>query len=622
MSTLIGMDIGVRYTKIVELERRPQAKGLLLNHFLFATPYLAQSQPGPKQIDAESFRDEIAKHIPLERLKAASIGVNLSSSAVTALTLLLPRVAKNELAVVAQNEARRKMIPASTPEHIFESSLVGVRIVAKIPRFEVLVLRSEKLHVQQVLELFKHIGATPSGITLAPCALFTLVPEEILQKQELDTAFVDIGLQSINTSIVREGRLSFFRNASYGLQDIIQDLSLKLNLSEPEAETLIKEKGIVDVDFDLKDKVAVAEEIMRQKYEASQKTQNTPQKAEANLLELRLLWQAHIDRIMHELRRSLSYYKEQSEGRRIEYIYFLGGGCQVKNLVNLLTKHLGGQWEIMLPFRGVAAPQDGLAQDARSTPIFSNACALALSLSLKDKGGDIINFLPFELKRKEALAARRLIILAVKSILVSVFAAFSLAAFINSRSVGAAIKRMDSDLNEIKAVADTLKNLSLRNEKIKAESAQIQALLEGRAHLYAPLAQLAKATPQGVLLTRVVIAKAGIAAYPQAQVQEEPEAGAQAPEALDGQAAQEAYAVTNTLSVEIGAEVFADYETAVAIVEQMRANLERSASLLKNIRAWPLELEKISPAVGAAGKTLTLTQPMRRSFTITAEVAQ
>lgn len=622
MSTFIGIDIGSRYTKVVELEHKPQAKGLL-NCFLFATPYSAQALPGPRQIDPKRFWDEITSRVPSERIKSARIGVSLPANSVMATTLLVPRVAKNELPVVAQNEARRKMIPASTPEHIFESSLVGVRIVAKIPRFEVLVMRSEKQYVRQVLELFKHIGTSPSSIALAPCALFTLAPDEVLKKQDVDTAFVDIGLQSVNTSITREGKLAFFRNASYGLQDIIQDLSLRLGRTEPEAEEIIKEKGIVEVDFDLKDKVAVAEEIMRQKYEASLNNPDASQKEEINLVELRLLWQAHIDRIIHELRRSLSYYKEQSEGRRVEYIYFLGGGCQIKNLVSLLMKQVGGQGEAMFPFKGLNPPQGSPAQDANSTPIFSNACALALGLSLKDKGANIINFLPWELKKKEALAARRLIILSVKVILIFLFSAISLAAFINNRSVRSAIKKVDSGLAEVKSIADALKNLNQRDKKVKLESALIQSLIDGRVNLDAPLAQLAKAVPREVLLTSVVIAKTGPSAYAEAQeaagIPEDTEAGTQGPEAFGGQAPQEAYAAANTLSVEIKAEIFADYETALAVIARMRADLEKPPAQFKNVRASPLELEKISPA---AGKTLPLTLPIKRSFTVTAEIAR
>lgn len=622
MSTFIGIDIGSRYTKVVELEHKPQAKGLL-NCFLFATPYSAQALPGPRQIAPKRFWDEITSRVPSERIKSARIGVSLPANSVMATTLLVPRVAKNELPVVAQNEARRKMIPASTPEHIFESSLVGVRIVAKIPRFEVLVMRSEKQYVRQVLELFKHIGTSPSSIALAPCALFTLAPDEILKKQDVDTAFVDIGLQSVNTSITREGKLAFFRNASYGLQDIIQDLSLRLGRTEPEAEEIIKEKGIVEVDFDLKDKVAVAEEIMRQKYEASLKSPDVSQKEEINLVELRLLWQAHIDRIIHELRRSLSYYKEQSEGRRVEYIYFLGGGCQIKNLVSLLMKQVGGQGEAMFPFKGLNPPQGSPAQDANSTPIFSNACALALGLSFKDKGANIINFLPWELKKKEALAARRLIILSVKFILIFLFSAISLAAFINNRSVRAAIKKVDSNLAEVKSIADALKNLNQRDKKVKLESALIQSLIDGRVNFDAPLAQLAKAVPQEVLLTSVVIAKTGPSAYAEAPeaagIPEDTEAGTQGPEAFGGQAPQEAYAAANTLSVEIKAEIFADYETALAVIARMLADLEKPPAQFKNVRASPLELEKISPA---AGKALPLTLPIKRNFTVTAEIAR
>ncbi len=621
MNTFLGIDIGSRYTKVVELEHTPSLK--LLNCFLFDTAYLGQNQPGPKQLDAKVFWDEIAKHIPLERIKASRLGISLPSNSATAMPLLLPRVTKKELTMVAQNEARRKMIPASGPDHIFESSIVGTRIAAKIPRFEVLAIRSEKLYVRRILELFEPVGSHPWLITLSGCVLFTMAPAEILGKREVDAAFVDIGVTSINTSILREGRLAFFRNASYGLQDIIQDFSQRLNISEGEAEAIIRERGIVEVDLDLKDKVALAEEIMRQKYEAGIRAQETNQKEEVNPLELRLLWQAHIDRIIHEVRRSLAYYKEQSEGRRVEHIYFLGGGCQIKNLFNLLIKQIGGQWEIISPFKGMPAADDKSAPDANGAPIFTGAAALALAIALKDKGADIINFLPLELKRKELIAARRLVILAAKIILISLLSVSSAVIFINSRVVSAAIKKVDAELQKVKNIADTLKNLNQRDRKIRFESAQIQELINKRPDFYLPLFNLARTVPKEVLLTRVSIYKAAAPLYSAEQsvpADADAQAGAGTSYLDVSQSAYTAPSLIDSYIIKIDAEVFADYERANLIIENMRAALGKSG-FFGNIRSSVLPLEKISPrAEPGALQALSLTQPMKRAFTVTADI--
>lgn len=579
MATFIGIDIGSCYTKVVELDCA--ANPVLLNHILFPTPYHPQARPELRQIDAQSFWQAVTKHVPLERIRAAHIATNLPANAVSAITLLLPRLTKNELTLAAHTEARRKMVPASTSEHIFESSFAGTRIVAKIPRLLVLVVRSEKRFIQQILALFQAINAVPEIISSCGYDLFTMLSAEVLSKKEADSAFVDISHNSINTSILQEGRLNFFRNTSFGIQDIIQDIAKQLGLPEDAAAKAIKEKGIPEAALDLNDRVAAAEEIMRQKYEAGLKSKEPGQKEEINLLELRMLWQTHIDRLLHELRRSLAYYKEQSNGRRVEYIYFLGGGCQIKNLVNILAKHIGGQWEIVLPFKGILSP------------IFTNAASLALGMHLaKARHMEMINFLPRELKKKRAIAARRLILLLIKIVLISALTLFSMLTFAGNRLITAAIKKVEAELGKIKDVSDTLKELNARESKIKQVLAQIEELILKRPDFSYALNALPRALPEEILLTSVSIAP-GIAGTT---------------------------ATGENYRIEIQAELFSDYERAISIIESFRENLE-AAAYFRNINIAPLKLEKISPRLPEdPNQEAVLTQPTNRVFSLTADL--
>lgn len=583
MRNSLGIDIGNRYTKVVELEPQPQIK----NAIIFKTPYLSGGQAGGKRIDAASFWQEITRQIPLERIKTSQIAINIPSNLITALTLFLPRAGRKELMVMAQTEARRKMIPASGPKHIFEISLIGQRITAKISRFEVLVVRSDKLYVQQTLDLFKNAQSTPATITLSGSTLFTVSAEETLNRKDTDTAFIDIGLD-INTSIFREGKLSFFRNTAFGLRDIIQDIAKRLLLSEEEAEAIIKEKGIPEVNFDLKDKVAVAEAIMQQKYEASLKAQETHKKEEVNLLELRTLWQAHIERIIHELRRSLSYYKEQSEGRRVDYIYFLGGGCQIENLINHLTEQIGGQCQILAPLN--------------STPIFVNAVSLALSIIGKARAPAIINFLPREIKRKEIIAARRVILLASQLVSIIIVASLLTSVFFNNRALNISIKGMDFELNRMKRVVERLKDLKEREEKVQRESSQIQEIVKKRENFALPLKALTKVIPEKVLLTQILIHKGnGIET-----------------QTLALNAAE--FTPQAQYKIEIKAGVFSDYEEANKIIASLRSRLE-GTPYFKNVNTTSIELEKVS-SLSTTGQAqgLRLTQPRLRTFSLTADL--
>ena len=611
MAYFLGIDIGGYYTKVVGLERKQILS--LSHYFMFKTPFISPTQAGKNQIDAKLFWQEINKYIPPEIIKIAIIGVNLPSGAITAMTLLLPRVAKNELVSIAHTEAKRKMIPASSPNHIFETSLVGTRIVAKIPRYEILIARSDITLVQNMLELFKPLNTTPFLISFSSSILFSLLPQEVITHKDSDTAFVDIGLSSINASILREGRLNFFRNTAFGLKDIIQDIAKNISISEEDTEKVILEKGVPEMDFDLKNKVALAEEIMRQKYETSLKDKDGSQKEEVNLLELRSLWQSHIERILHELRRSFTFYKEQTEGRRVEHIYFLGGGAQIKNLVPLLIKQLGGQWQIVYPFKNIHTDK-AITETMESTPIFANAASLALCIAQKEKNIEIVNFLPQELKLKKDSAKKRFMLLSISFATGAIFTVASLATLINNRLLKTDLAKVEEELTAVKDIANTLQGFSVREAKIQQDTAKIEEAHKKKARFALPLIALADAIPKEILLTEVSIGQGAL-------VPSEGEMPAQAlPSDTESQTSGASGTATENYHIKINAEIVSDYETASKTIAAFCAQLQKTSYFI-NVRVSPLTLESMRPQkADKADSPIVLTRSRQRSFSLIADI--
>ena len=168
MSRLIGIDIGSRYTKVVQIE--PKAKPCLVNAFFFPTPY-STSEPHSrlKPINAEEFFNQIVPHISLKDLQASRIGINIPSSLITVLVINLPKMSKKELDIAVISEAKRKMIPPYQLNHTFEYLILREIILAKIPRYETLVVRTDKDYIQEVLSIFSVFKEVqPVLITLSP----------------------------------------------------------------------------------------------------------------------------------------------------------------------------------------------------------------------------------------------------------------------------------------------------------------------------------------------------------------------------------------------------------------------------------------------------------------------
>lgn len=614
MVNIVGIDVGSRYTKVIESDKKLH----LLDAFMFETPYTT-SETQASEIDITSFLKQFTSHIPLTRLKISKIAINLPLGSITMIIFVLPRMAKNELATAAINEAKRKMIPASGPQHIFEYSLLGEKIVAKITRYEVMVIRTEKVYIQKILDLFKDIDSTPVLITPSCCALVNAMPQEFWKK-DASVAFSDIGSDYINISIAKEAKLYFSRNVAYGSRDIINDISRQLGISVEEAERLIKEKGVPEVDFDLSNRVAVSEEIMRQKFGMGLDTGQIESKKEVNLLELRMLWQSHIERIIQELRRSLAFYKEQSEGARVEYIYFLGGGSQVKNLITILSSQIGGECQTLLPFRGMQISKDGKVGDGVfSNPIFVNAANLALNVLEKDRFARVINFLPLELKRKEVVLARRFVLRITGILLIFLFSLATLHTLIDQRSIKINISGIDFKLNRVKVVTERLNYLSEQATGINQRSAQIAEVLKTRKDFLLPLQDLAKILPREILLTNLTISKGG-----------ESKAGEMRGVGVHGglESSQASLGLESGLSpaggaekakyqIKIEAQIFSTYERAVNIIQEFKKRLE-SINYFTNINITPIKLEKISAQ--DLRQTEDLTLPGLRKFTLTAEL--
>lgn len=610
----VGIDIGSSYTKVVEIEQK--TKPCLLNAFMFKSPFLSTAQETlPKQIDADFLWKQIFDYIPLSRLKKSGVGINIPARSIATLLLLLPRMKSSEIAQAAIVEARRKMIPASGPEHIFEWLFIGEMIVAKIPRHEIVAVRAENFYVQALMGLFKGIDAVPSLIS-PPCSLLAHIIGSEAGDKGSDTALIDLGYSDLGISVYKTGKFVFTRTLAFGLGDIVKDISRKLGMPGELAEKVIEEEGVPEVGFDVKDKVAISEEIMRQKYEADIKNQEANQKAQVNPLELRIAWQAHLDRIIHELRRSLAYYKEQSAGRRIEHIYFLGGGSQVKNLFGLLSKHVGGSWHTPSPFKNIQLLKTQTPQEPADAPAYANAVSLALAALAKGKKADTINFLPADLKKKGAPAGCRFALLAAAACLVGAFVLINVNLSIDGYALRASLRQTELELNKTRNNIAALKGLSQLESAARQRAGQVAAILKQRRDFYPLLKELAQTIPRKILITKIDIYKFSSAAAGATAAGFASVGAAATPPPLAADTGQEEYRFSLT------AQVFADYEEACAIIENLKASLA-SLRRLANIEITPLALEEISlEETAKTDRALRLTQPKERNFALTAEVVK
>ncbi len=608
MGSIVGIDIGRRFVKVIQLQRKLS----LNNWFIFPTPYTKS-----KDLDTKELINRITSYIPLNLLKNSHIGINIPSSLVKVVVIQLPKMSKKEMPVAVAAEARRKIVPTPGPESVFEYSLLREIVVDNIPRLEVLVVESRKEYIYRVLDVFTTLGDLHPLLISPTCATIVNCFPYAFGFQQKNVAFVDIGYDSLDIVIAKRGKLDFYRTIKFGLGDVISHVSEANNLSLEEAEEIIKDMGIPQIDIDLKDRVKIAEEIMRQKYEASQEG-----KAEkVTPLELRMLWQANIERMIQEIRRTLIYYKEQSQGERVDEFYFLGGGAKIKGLIDVISKEIGGVCNVFDPFDKI---EMNLVDEKKKIidlkPLFVPALSIALTVPLVSKGREI-NFLPEELKKKE-IAIHKQIGVVFISILIFCFVFLGwLNLLIANKGIASTVARLKVEKKQKKKILRRCEDLKREKVDIEIKVKSILEIEKEKKDTTIILKKIVNILPSEVFLMQLTIDK------PKSieKAGKQP-SGIPTPEPPSGrfQKTYTSVKITKkkelkpTYRLKMEVACIADYEQALRLAYRCKEILEGS-SFFVNVVLYPPEITKITPSIKEP-RQVELTPVALRTFKVEADV--
>ncbi|HQJ16112.1 MAG TPA: hypothetical protein PLJ26_06475 [Candidatus Omnitrophota bacterium] len=569
---LIGIDIGTASTMVVSAEKKLDLKVSVLT---FPTPVKAAGAEAGPGFNAEAVAQRIREAFGPDALKRVSFFIRIPSSCVNALLVNLPVASRKDVNAPV-SVARQNMIPASEPFHVFRSAYVSTGTVRDVAKVFFFVTRVDRHDVERLLDVIKPFKAAPRALVPADYSLPAFIGAEHWKKEE-DIAFIDIGETAINIVIGQSGSVAFHRNIAFGLKDIFADLAQKLGVSAAAAQgfTMI-EYGVPKVDFDVSNKVALSEEIMRQKYESGQ----TP--GQVNMLELRMHWQAHLDRISQEIRRSLVYYKEQSGGRRVWRLYFSGYGAGIKNLISTLAAGVGGECRLLT----IADCNRSLAGSVKF-PVEGQfaACADLIGLMiLRDKGGGKaagrIDFIPPELHQRRI--SRILSLAGLSSLILAclIFGGLLLSTYLNNQNLQSSLQKLEADLAKNKQKQGGMGQLLEREAQIRQRQNLMESKTRDRNGFTDILVLVAGAVPADVVLNNTEF---------------------------------------SGTTVRISGLIKKDYETASRLLVQFGEGLE-ALKVFRSVTVPVLALERIEYGQGGDLPPGQITREALREFMITAEL--
>jgi len=599
MSFLVGVDVGGFSVKVSCIEKK-RGKNILVDFFSFRTPYTQKFS-----LDGKEFVNQLVSFLPARVWERAYVGVNIYFSPVSVLTLDLPKMKKKELNIAVITEAKRRIIPPPEPDTLFEYAISGEIKKDEATHYKILVVRTERNFIDEILHVFEVLEETYPVFISPLCFTLAEFFSPYLSKEK-DTAVIDMGFDSIDISILQRGKLSFYRNIKFGLKDITSHFSEVLGLEIEEIERIIKEKGVPQIDVDFSDRVKIAEEIMRQKYGVSKKQE------EVNILELRMLWQTEMERIIQEIRRTFVYYRKQEE-RNVETLIFLGGGSKIKGLIEFLNTQIGGELKKLDSLVDIEVPP-AKKEFREELSVFTPSLSLALGIPLNKREIETINFLPLSLKKREHKLIWQIEIVVIGAI----FLVFSFLGWVRLSVVNLTlknkIKKIDEKLKTIPTLLATLSEFKQRNAIIKEKSEAIGRLLRERVDFPSLLKDIASRVPKKIFLLSLKIEKkAGLRVL---DTSGEQEIGEEAQNDNSNFSSSSSYFVY-VLKIEGG--VFSDYEEFIEVVESFKEELERSGYFKRIIINFP-PLKKISPVIRK--NNFQLTQEEFRRFDLEAEIVR
>jgi len=335
----IGLDVGSHTVKCVQLERR----GFNRVELVEAKAAEVRTEPGGQEgKDGTSARlsaiKKVMEDMPFHRARVVT-AVGGVSTAIRQVEL--PKMSSKELSS-SINLWARNYIPFDMKEVQLDYQVFGFdRPSRKIRLILVAVI---KQYFQQHIDLLHQADIEPALVDINPLA----VMNALLFNDEIGggrcTIVLDVGDRNTTLSIYSETDQYFVRNLMVSGSDFTRDIQQRLGLPYRDAERY--KQGELVFGEKEPDKLI---EIIR----------------------------PSLDTLIKEVRRSLTYYENQTKTTGFGQIILTGGGAEMEGFPEYLGGDLGLPVKVFDPFKQVEVRQVGI-------PRAPSQFALAFGLALRE----------------------------------------------------------------------------------------------------------------------------------------------------------------------------------------------------------------------------------------------
>ena len=310
---MFAIDFGARSIKVAKLNKVSDGYEL--------DSYGITLSPEGAIANGEIFNPIVVADVLIELLNDTGIRdrkaiIAITGQKVIIREIILPIMEDKELMAGVMWEAP-KYVPYDLDESIIDAEKVDEFVEKDGNKMmRVLLTAAPKSIIQPYMEVLKKVRIIPKIVDVVSSANVRVFKNHLTDKKEEEQEgtiidiIISIGASSTILTLVEKGNLKFTRNILVGGNDITKAIAKSLNISFDEAEKLKRETKIVLGPEEKEEKKNESEKII-----------------------VKIL-----NQITKEVRKSLSYYKTQSQKVKYNKMILSGGCANIDNIKDLLSE--------------------------------------------------------------------------------------------------------------------------------------------------------------------------------------------------------------------------------------------------------------------------------------------
>lgn len=334
---MVGLDIGTKTVKLVELEKEGAVFSLSASGIVGFSGNSVEKIVDDKEMSA--FAQVIKKLHAETGASSRDVVISIPEQNAFTRTVTFPLLTDAEISSAVKWELEQ-YIPIPAAEAISQHIILERNEKASPPYVLVLLVAAPRILVEKYTKLVQMAGLNPIAVETELIAL-----TRALAPPDKTVLLIDLGANSTDIAIAKNSMLCFSRSIPLAGEAFTRAVSQGLGVNVTQAEEYKKTYGLASTQLEGKVKTAL-DPVLRL--------------------------------IVDEVKKAVSFYQSEQKGEAPTAIQVSGGTSGMPQIITSLTELLGIEVSIAAPFAKIRIDPETAKKLAPYAPLYSIAVGLAM----------------------------------------------------------------------------------------------------------------------------------------------------------------------------------------------------------------------------------------------------